>query len=140
MGMHEYEDLVENSVILLSKSDLTNRRDFFASLYAFQARYDTGYSHFRVIDHLIEARFVYKFSMEDHPDFDKYASSLDKLKNQESGFIYLDPTKKWSEENEPVGYWKAPFLYFDAGSKPFCFNDFSPDCRDRPLQSWLSMG
>jgi hypothetical protein len=116
MGMHEFEDLVEMSIRILVKSDRSDLRDIFACLYQFQSRYDTGYTHFRVMEHLLNTRFVYKCSLNEHPDYSAFREALDKVQQADSGWVYLDPSKKGSENNRGAGYWKKPFLYFDAGS------------------------
>lgn len=116
MGMHEIEGLVERSVLLLSKSRREDLRDLYKSLYDFQSNYDTGYTHFRVMDQLLSAGFVYRIPMEQHPDYSQYKPSLTALQGKSSGWAYLDPSQEWSEENPPTAYWEPPFLYFDAGT------------------------
>jgi len=81
MSMHEYEALVEQSVRTLSKSGRRDLRDLYKSLYEFQGRYDTGYTQFRVIEHLLEARFLYRFPMRDHPDYERYGKMRYKVRS-----------------------------------------------------------
>lgn len=111
MGMHEFEDLVEASVKLLSSSKSPTLRDACKTLYDFQGRFDCGYTHFRVMDILLETRFVYAIAMTDHPEYAKYTTQLDALAARKEDWLS-------SFESDPtdVAYWKAPKLYFDAGS------------------------
>jgi hypothetical protein len=116
--MHEFEDLVEESVRVLDKSVLNGQMDlrtFFWRLYEFQACWDTGFTHFRVIDILLKHRFVYRFELNQHPDYSHYQHYFDNLK--EFTFIKLVPDQPWHEKTNPAaGYYKPPFLYCDAGS------------------------
>ncbi len=41
---------------------------------------------------------------------------LEQVRQTESGWVCRDPTAGWSEENDAVGFWQAPYLYVDAGS------------------------
>ncbi|MFZ1108452.1 MAG: hypothetical protein WAN43_08920 [Rhodomicrobium sp.] len=115
--MHIYEAVVEASVKLLAKTDRGDLRDLYKALYAFQRRYDTGYTHFRVIEHLLQARFVYRIAMREHPDYALYKVALDEIANKDEGWVALNPTLKGSKENPCVGYWKDNYLYFDAGDE-----------------------
>ncbi len=72
MSIHEYEAVVEQSVRTLSRSGRPDRRDLYKCLYDFQAEFDTGYTHFRVMDLLLDARSVYRFTMDEHPHYDRY--------------------------------------------------------------------
>jgi hypothetical protein len=68
MSMHEIEDMVSDAVEILHRHDGgDDLRDLFHSLYAFQARFDTGFTHGRVLDVLVERRFVLKFDVACHP-------------------------------------------------------------------------
>ncbi len=68
--MHEFEDLVEQSVRCLEASERPglDHRSLFKQLYAFQEQYDTGYTHGRVLDILEKHRFTYSFPVDAHPD------------------------------------------------------------------------
>jgi hypothetical protein len=122
MSMHEFEDVVEASVLVLDHSHRQGRvqdlRSKFYNLYGYQALWDTGFTHFRVMDLLLRHRFVYRFALSEHPQYDRYRSVLDRLARQDDfSFIMVDPTLEWHEtENPEAGYYDPPFLYCDAGS------------------------
>lgn len=69
MAQHAIEDLIEDTVYLIDKADLSNatKRDFLAGIYRIQEFYDTGYTHFRVIDILLKYKFVYRLPMDTCP-------------------------------------------------------------------------
>jgi len=71
MSMHEIEGLVEDSVHAVAKSQMKQavKRDFLYNLYRFQTMFDTGYTHFRLIDTLLELKFTYPIPLEKHPDY-----------------------------------------------------------------------
>jgi hypothetical protein len=80
MSMHAIEDIVEWSIVSLDKSKRAaslDCRSLFKSLYDFQSKYDTGFTHFRVMAQLIKHRFVYVFAVEEHPDYDLVKPPLD---------------------------------------------------------------
>lgn len=118
MGMHEFEDLVEKTIQLLGASEQAGNldlRSMFWRLYQFQAAWDTGFTHFRVIDILLQHRFVYRFALSQHPDYSLYREYFDGL--SDFTHIYLKPGQPWhSQENPAVGYYHPPYLYCDAGS------------------------
>lgn len=126
MSMHEIESLVELSVYCLheSKDDLLDRRSLFYNLYQLQQQFDTGFTHFRVMDILIQHRYVYTFPVTAHPAYTQHKSFFDALAaSQQFSFIYTQPEAEWDEENNPVaGYanydhtTQAYILYCDAGS------------------------
>lgn len=130
MSMHEIEGLVEDAVQLVATSKMAAsvKRDFLFNLYNFQARFDTGYTHFRHINTLLELKFTYRVPIEKHPDYKEhqnYFNLLDLEKNswlpskigQESEWVYA----KQEEDNA--------FIYVDAGSelwKLLCENNILP--------------
>lgn len=124
--MHEIESLVEMSVYCLheSQDDSLDRRSLFYSLYELQSNFDTGFTHFRVMDILIQHRFVYTFPITAYPGYAQHQAFLDHLAaTQKFSFIYTQPEQEWDADTNPVaGY--AHFdqqrqqyiLYCDAGS------------------------
>ena len=122
MSMHEFEDLVESSIIILSKSKKAEEMDLrsvFYNLYGFQAWFDTGYTHFRLIDELLKHNFVYRLPLSEFPKYKKYKSYFETIKkNKKSTFINKIPNKEWGSKNPDIGYYDADssFLYCDAGS------------------------
>ena len=81
MSMHEFEDLVEHSVHALASTgrDPQELRSIYWNLYEFEARYDTGFTHFRNMEELLAARFVYRIPMTEHPDYAEHRVYFDGL-------------------------------------------------------------
>ncbi len=59
MSMHEIEDAVEALVRIIAESDEADKRSVYAAVFAFQDEWDCSYTHFRVMEFLIDSRFVY---------------------------------------------------------------------------------
>ncbi len=128
MAMHEFEDLVEQSVRVLAASSLRaelDLRSIYWWLYDFQNHWDTGFTHFRVIDALLEARFVYRLEPTQHPDYAALRDFFDGLTDfafirvnplEPWGTNFFDTVKGWTATNPIAGYFKAPYVYCDAGS------------------------
>lgn len=126
MAMHEVESLVELSVYSLDKSqeEGLDHRSFFYNLYKLQNQFDTGFTHFRVMDILVKHRFVYTFPISAHPAYATHQAWFDALAtSQKFSFIYEQPTAEWDAESNPVaGYanydltTQTYILYCDAGS------------------------
>ena len=60
MSMHEIEELQEVSIRLLDRIEGLDHRSMFKRLYDFDALFDTGFTHFRVMDILLKRRFYYR--------------------------------------------------------------------------------
>lgn len=60
MSQHAIEFLVEETVDVIDAADLAveTKRNLLAGIYKIQAFYDTGYTHFRVMDILLKYGFV----------------------------------------------------------------------------------
>jgi hypothetical protein len=110
MSMQELEDLVEMSVKLLSRSGLSRKRlrTLYFNLFELEASYDTGFTHFRTIDELLAARFVYCLPLGEHPAF---ASARDYFGGLQ-GFCFIDVPGVGLDGS----YFNPPHLYCDAGS------------------------
>ncbi|CAL1519858.1 tetratricopeptide repeat protein [Chitinophaga sp. MM2321] len=126
MGMHEIESLVELSINCLDNSpnEEIDRRSLFYNLYKLQGQFDTGFTHFRVMDTLIKHHFVYTFPIAAHPAYLLHKAFFDALETSKKfSFIYIKPEEQWDAESNPVaGYANFDFptqkyiLYCDAGS------------------------
>jgi|SRR3989339_1135665 len=118
MSMHEFENVVEESIRVLdrSKSKELDFRSLFYTLYDFQSWWDTGFTGFRVVDILLNRRYTYRFSLKDHPGYEKHKLYFESIKDKDFEDIYLKPEEKDFEENIWAGYYRAPYLYCDAGS------------------------
>ncbi len=117
MSMHEIEGLIEDSVHLIDKAVMQDsvKRDFLFNLYRFQARYDTGYTHFRCMEVLLRWKFTYRIPISLHPDFEKEKPYFEEFDVSNSCWI----PSRIGEKNEQVYVQLeagAPMLYPDAGS------------------------
>lgn len=109
MAQHAIEDLIEETVYLIDKADAPDqqKREWLASLYSVQSLYDTGYTHFRVIDILLKYRFVYRILLSDQPDtFQSFEGNTGWIKN------YLTDEVAYATHEDGQIY-----LYIDAGSR-----------------------
>ncbi len=115
--MHEIEGLIEDSVHLVANSNFTatNKRDFLYNLYDFQCRFDTGYTHFRLIDTLLELKFTYRVPLEEHPDYEKHTDYFQSLDVKKTYWLPSEIGKEhdsvYAREEKGV-----IFLYADAGT------------------------
>lgn len=126
MSMHEVESLVELSVYTLDNSndEQLDRRSLIYNLYKLQQQFDTGFTHFRVMELLIKYHYVYTFPITAHPEYTTYKDWFDNLAaSKKFSFIFRQPTEAYDPESNPAaGY--ANFdhntqtytLYCDAGS------------------------
>ena len=108
--MHEFEDLVEASVKLFANSERPTQvlRALYKNLFDFQAQFDTGFTHFRTLDALLAARFVYKLELCDHPDYESAPAYFDAL----SDFTFIEVPG-----GKPDGsFFEPPELFYEAGS------------------------
>jgi hypothetical protein len=114
MSMHEYEDLVESSIRELSTSGESQQRlrSLYFSLFEFEALFDTGFTHFRSMDLLLQARFVYTIPLEEHPEFFAHGPYFQDVKRSDKKVTFIKLPGKGSDGS----YYSAPHLYFDAGS------------------------
>jgi hypothetical protein len=128
MSMHEFEDLVEESVRVLASSKLRaelDLRSIYWWLYDFQNHWDTGFTHFRVMDSLLDARFIYRMEPSQHPDYVALREFFARLTDfafirinplESAATNFFDTVKGWTATNPVAGYFNAPYLYCDAGS------------------------
>lgn len=136
--MHEIEGLVEDSVHVVAKSRMKPalKRDFLYNLYRFQLMFDTGYTHFRVIDTLLELKFTYRIPLEKHPDYKKNTSYFKGLDVDKTYWLPSEIGKEGESvyaKKEDYGV----FLYADAGSQfwqRLCEENILPKTEHRPPQ------
>ncbi|MEM8892846.1 MAG: hypothetical protein AAGD28_33005, partial [Bacteroidota bacterium] len=116
MSFHQLEDFVEDSIRLLHIASITQeeKRNLIFNLYTFQAAHDTSYTHFRLADILMENRYLYRWPIEEHPDFGEQADYFEKLDIEDGEWIQ----GSFIEEHEKI-YAKTiagtTYLFFDAG-------------------------
>ncbi|MDI2127566.1 hypothetical protein [Yinghuangia seranimata] len=124
MSMHEIEDLVADSILLLDaghQADEPRVREWIAALYAFQDVYDCSFTRFRVMDALVRRRFAYRFEVDAHPDHAVRRAYFDGL----TGFTALREYDEDAEDDDDFegytdwledGYVDPPHLYCEAGT------------------------
>lgn len=108
MAEHAIENLVEETVYLIDSADMPNviKRDYLAAIYRVQNLYDTGYTHFRVIDILLKYKFVYRIPSSDYPGYaEKPGAATGWMEDEASGELAYAEV-----EGEQT------YLYIDAGS------------------------
>jgi len=118
MSMHEFEDLVEDSIRILAKHSRHTRADlraYFAQLYEFQDCWDTGFTEMRVMDLLLETGYSHRFPLREHPDYRRFQSYFDGL--HEFTFIPGDPSRPYERLENPIAcFYAPPFCYCDVES------------------------
>ena len=118
MSMHEIESLVEDSIRILEKTtkSIPEKRNLIYNLYNFQARYDTGYTHFRLAEILKKNQFLFSIKINEYPEYQKhkiYFQNIEKEIRQDKSTWVSPPdndTVYGVLEDEEV------LLYFDYGS------------------------
>ncbi|GAA1409949.1 hypothetical protein ACFQZ4_03855 [Catellatospora coxensis] len=121
MSMHDIEDLVSASVVVLDArhaEDDGRLRDWFTALYAFQAGFDCSHTQGRVLDILLRRGHTYRLALHEHPDYEQRREFFDGLTEfqtlrevdeEDDDFAGYDD---WLED----GYVDPPWLYCEAGT------------------------
>ncbi|WP_436536574.1 hypothetical protein [Actinoplanes sp. HUAS TT8] len=116
MSMHEIEDLVFESVVLLDRHHPAGDdrlRDWFVALYDFQFTFDCSITQGRVRDILLRRGHTYRFPISEHPDYARRRAFFDGLND----FTDLHQDDEPPERELETGYVDPPWLYCEAGSK-----------------------
>ncbi len=120
--MWEIEALIEGAVQLIYKSEKEplQKRSIIWNLYETQGQFDCSFTHFRVMDILLETGFTKMMPIEEHPQFSKNTAYFKALKTKDFEFLNNKIGEKWSADNPVAAYWekKSGFIYYDLGS-PF---------------------
>ena len=113
MSMHEIEGLVEDSVRQIASP---SNRHLVYQLYQFQATYDTGYTHFRVKELLIEIGYLHYLPIQKlpgyqtgHPEIEAFVKKLEKSK---SGWLSWTGAHYYGQLQDDG----QTIIYFDYGS------------------------
>lgn len=122
MSMWEIEALVEESILLVSKSNLTQvkQRDLIWNLYQVQGQFDCSFTNFRVLDTLLTTGYTHTLQLEDYPNYNQHAAKLLEIKEENFAYLYQDLYQPWSRSNPVVAYWdkRSQVVYYDIDS-PF---------------------
>src|SRR5262249_57598766 len=116
MSMHEIEELQEVSIRLLDRIEGLDHRSMFKRLYDFDALFDTGFTHFRVMDILLKRRFYYRMALEDHPDYAQFKDALEGIRKEDFSPIARDPSTKYTATNPVLAYCTERQLYCQPAS------------------------
>ncbi|ACZ86764.1 hypothetical protein [Streptosporangium roseum] len=121
MSMHEFEDLVADSIRALDAHypDPDPRvRGWVVALFRFQGGFDCSFTHFRVMDILLRRGFTYRFPVDQHPDHAGRREYFDGLEGFTALRVFdeddddFDGYATWLED----GYVDPPYVYCDAGT------------------------
>lgn len=119
MSLHLIEDLVESSVRTLHAVLPTpdpRAGDLIAALYTFQNGYDCGFTHFRVMDILLERGHTARLPLTAHPDYTERRRFFDTV----TEFTALAEPPADDEPDDTGwlddGYLDPPYLYCDNGT------------------------
>ena len=79
MSMWEFEALAEMSVKMIDASplSLSEKRNFYANIYALVGEFDVSFVHFRTTDALTRASFFHRIAITQHPDFADHRAYFD---------------------------------------------------------------
>ncbi len=118
--MWEIETLMENTVRLINKSEFkpNEKRNLIWNTYNLQNQFDCSFTHFRLMDILINNEYVQQYEIDDFPMTKVYRDFFFELSNKDFEWINKNPTEKWSENNQSIAYWdkKSNKIFVDFGS------------------------
>ncbi|MEV0247214.1 hypothetical protein AB0H76_11545 [Nocardia sp. NPDC050712] len=112
MSVHMIEDLVEESIRVLHDSAPAGDRrvrESIAALFGFQAGYDCSFTHFRIMDILLERGYTARFAVAEHPEYRSRRAFFDNV----TEFTALAESEHaWLDQ----GYLDPPYFFCDAGT------------------------
>ncbi|GAA3220752.1 hypothetical protein ACFO1B_17095 [Dactylosporangium siamense] len=113
-----FDDLVWESVCLLDAHDDDRLRDLLPALFAFQRQHDGSMTHFRGIELLVRRRFVYRFPLDQHPDYPRRRAYFDALTQYTALRTFDEDAEDFDGYDTELedGYVDPPLLYCDAGT------------------------
>ena len=113
MSDRAIETAVELAILYLGRHpDLKlDRRSMIHSLYSFQERFDTQFTHFRLMEVLLSQKYAYKFKVGDHPSYDRCKGFFER-----DDSFYFVPNDPCAPDGSEAGYVDEGALYCDAGS------------------------
>ncbi len=116
MSMHEIEDILEDTVHLIGKANLSQeqKREYLYNLYQLEYFYDTSYTRFRVMDILLKYDYVYRLPLTTHPDYESNTSFVTQQIAGEDGGWIRSPDDSYSVYARKEG--DGIFLYGNSGS------------------------
>lgn len=119
MSMYEYEDLVEESVRMLARSQRhspNELRSLYWNLYEFEGLWDTSFTQLRTLDLLLAAHYTYRFDLSAHPDYERYPELFQNI--HQFSWINVHPEQEYDRQDNPTaGYCDPPYLYCDVNSQ-----------------------
>lgn len=113
MSYHEIENLVEDSVHLIERTELSaaEQRNIIFNLYNFQNRFDTSFTILRCFPFLEKIGFIKKLPIDQHLDYKK---NPDYFKNlEDSDWILSDI----NDEESDVLFQEDGYIFPQYGSQ-----------------------
>ena len=138
MSMWEIEALMENTIRLIDKSNFNppQKRNLIWNTYHIQEQFDCSFTHFRLMDVLVNNDYVQQYSINDFPMSSTYPDFFTELPSKKFEWINENPTKSWSENNQAMAYWdkKSSKIWVDFGSKFYTQHKEEAPEKYEPLQ------
>lgn len=125
MSYHAIENIVEDAVHLLERTDLpaAEQRKIIFNLYQFQNRFDTSFTVLRCFPYLEKIGFIKKLPIDQHPDYKKNPEYFKNLEDsdwilsdvnneeadvvfQEDGYIFPEYGSETWKRLLDAGHWK----------------------------------
>ncbi|WP_230689182.1 hypothetical protein [Catellatospora paridis] len=121
MSMHDIEDLVSGSVVVLDARHAEHDdrlRNWFTALYTFQARFDCAHTQGRVLDILLRRRHTYRLPLHQHPDYAPRREFFDGLTEFQALREFDEDADDFAGYDDWLqdGYVDPPWLYCEAGT------------------------
>ena len=113
MSDRAIETAVELAILYLGRHPdfKLDRRSTIHSLYSFQERFDTQFTHFRLMEVLLSQKYAYRFEVGDHPSYDRCKGFFER-----DDSFYFVPNDPCAPDGSEAGYVDEGALYCDAGS------------------------
>lgn len=128
MSMHEIESLIETTIRVIDKSSESSsqKRNLIWNAYNLQNNFDCSFTHFRLMDILLNNQFAQTFELKEFPLYKDYSDYFDGLNEKNTESISKKPTERWSRDNQSIAYWdkKSNKIYADYGTE---FYSLFPD-------------
>lgn len=112
MSYHAIENLVESTILIIEKSNLSieRQRNLIYNLYQFQNRFDTSYTTLRCFSFLEKIGYIKKLPLNKHPDF---KSDPEYFKSIEENWI---PSNIDLGDESDVVFYEDGFIFPEYGS------------------------
>lgn len=120
MSMYEVEALIEHTIRVIDKTDLSDqqKRNLIWNAFKIQNNFDCSFTHFRTMDILKKVKFVQSFERTSFPLYNTYPEFFNNLSEEDFVWIKKQPTEKWSADNSSIAYWdgESNCIFVDYGT------------------------